>query len=859
MGHFRHRVAWALPALALAAAGMLWVGPRFVDWTPYKPDVEALIERQLGVGVTLRGGLQIDILPQPRITLAGVTVDGPGPHGAIRWMRGRLDPRALLTGRLIPRDLTLVEPDLTLPVRHGAAEGYDGETAVTIEDGTLALEGGPDWLPARLTEIDGRLTLGGGMTRIFAFDGEARLSGEPVGLSLEGRMGGELRLALAHGPSTADLTLEGAPDGEGGWRGRATLALKRADLLSALRVGAVARLLGQGPATLDARIRLDAGARLTVAIDALESARLSGSGSADLIPGAPPTLTLALALDRIRWEERTSSMKRLFDDLAQALGRFSETAIKLALRAKTIVTPAGTLREAALQARAFGGEAVIKRIEAMLPGETAITAGGLLSNAGAGLRFKGRTGLRAGDLRRGMTVLYPDLAAMLRAIPAERLRAAKASADLLVEPARLEITRLTGSIDGTVFAGTVSLNPAAGMDIALRADRVNLDRYRSDATPGHPATTVPLAALLRAGPSTRLSVYLERAILRGIPIGGLTIDMIRGDGPTVLLRMQAGDLGGASGSAELTVSTGGESSGKIDLTVPAPDRLLGALGLPARQAARFAALGGTTVRVDLSGSPRAGIEYALEALGIGGGLRLKGTAVPGLAASLTISDGALNLPSLTLFDLAGTCRRVGDGWTCDGLRAAAPGLRLEGRGEFSSRQRGRRLTLTLERARADFGRFASWAGLPLISEGEVSGSGVFRGDGPDALAALNALAGRVTLNGTVTLALRPGDGDGDRIGNLDRLRAKLADGFGSGVPLTGTADIEPESLSVFLTLDGRGVAARATAALNRATGLMEARLEAVEDGASAPAAVVTAEGAFGTPRVRLNGPWISGG
>ncbi|HBM13293.1 MAG TPA: hypothetical protein DD390_11415, partial [Rhodospirillaceae bacterium] len=67
---------WSAGAIMLTVIASLWVGPRFIDWSPYKADVASLISEQLGVTVVLRGGLQIEILPQPRITAADIAITG---------------------------------------------------------------------------------------------------------------------------------------------------------------------------------------------------------------------------------------------------------------------------------------------------------------------------------------------------------------------------------------------------------------------------------------------------------------------------------------------------------------------------------------------------------------------------------------------------------------------------------------------------------------------------------------------------------------------------------------------------------------------------------------------------------------
>lgn len=277
-----------LPAGAILAILVgLWAGPRFVDWSAAKPGLEAMIADQIGIKVSLQGNLSVDLLPQPRITAAGVVIEGPGASGRLRWLRGRLDPAQLLTGRLVPRDLHIVEADLSLPL---AAPPSDAAmlpaAAIRIEDSRIVLTGAPDWMPAALTRLDGRIALGG-PGRLLAFDGEARLEGAPVGLSLDLGRTGEIRLALAHGPSASDLAVQGRADPGGGWRGRATLVLEEAAFLSTLDADAAAQVLGTGPATADFAVDVDSAGRLMLDLESLESTRLArGSGRMVLTAGS---------------------------------------------------------------------------------------------------------------------------------------------------------------------------------------------------------------------------------------------------------------------------------------------------------------------------------------------------------------------------------------------------------------------------------------------------------------------------------------------------------------------------------------------------------------------------------------------
>lgn len=62
--------------LVLLFAGAL-IGPSFVDWSSYKPQIEAQVEKITGYDVILGGELSLSLVPAPRISIEDVTVNAP--------------------------------------------------------------------------------------------------------------------------------------------------------------------------------------------------------------------------------------------------------------------------------------------------------------------------------------------------------------------------------------------------------------------------------------------------------------------------------------------------------------------------------------------------------------------------------------------------------------------------------------------------------------------------------------------------------------------------------------------------------------------------------------------------------------
>ena len=107
--------------LLLALAG-LWLGPRLVDWEPWRAQLAEVASDRLGRPVTLDGPVELVLLPSPMVRAGGVTIaEPPGIEAegsfrvTARMLRLRLDLPALIAGRIEPREIALVGAELTLP------------------------------------------------------------------------------------------------------------------------------------------------------------------------------------------------------------------------------------------------------------------------------------------------------------------------------------------------------------------------------------------------------------------------------------------------------------------------------------------------------------------------------------------------------------------------------------------------------------------------------------------------------------------------------------------------------------------------------------------------------------------------
>lgn len=853
---------WGSLGCAVGLLAALWFGPRMVDWSPFKPEIAAFMSNELGVKVDLRGPLRIELLPQPRITAADIRVSGETANGHIRWLRGSLNPRALLTGRMQPRDVELVEADLTLPFMQNEATPYTGRTSVDVQDGRLTLTGGPTWLPDTVEQIDGRLALGTGNGRLFGFDGEARLSGEPIGIAVEGDGRGGLVLTLAHGPSASDLVLDGAPTEDGGWSGTVTLILEEAGFLSTLNAEAVTRLIGDGAATVDATVTVSPAGIVSIGAERIDTKRLTGKATATIVPGPRNAFDLAVALKRADFTDTPPTPAWIARDLSKALDDFSGIDVTARVLADRIDTPGGALRQLQIVLAAGGGLAVIENASAILPGETDISLFGSLRPDQTGWVVDGEVAVVSPDVRSALVAFYPDAMAPLEALPKDRLRSVDVSARVYADGEGLEITELYGRVDETSWAGALSARTDQGVDLLLQGDRLNLDRHVPQGSGAAKLGLGLLAALppTTAGSNHRLSLSVDQATVSGVRIDGAGAELSYRAADRLQGTLRAASLASATATGTFEVDLANAALPadlSLRLETPTPDRFLGALGMPARQAARMASLGETTVTLDVSGNPKVGFGYAVEALGSGGDARISGLFEPGPQPVLEITKGALNLGDISLFHIEARCTGAeGSIWHCSGLSAETPGMRFTGALRLDGTPSTRQVDLTVMAMDLDIGLFAARSGFPVLPEGEIRLSGSIAGQGRSLFSALATASGDLAISGDVSLNVRRGGGG--KFGNFDTLRTRLRESFGTASPLTGTVQIAPDTLDADLQLDGNGAAVTGKIGVSRSRDALQASLFVYGHGTPDPLLELIANGPTGAPDVRLKGPWITG-
>ncbi|HLF59455.1 MAG TPA: AsmA family protein, partial [Alphaproteobacteria bacterium] len=117
----------ALSVLLLAAA---LIGPSFVDWNKYKPEIVERVKAATGRDMTITGNISLSVLPAPTLSVRDVTLANlPGAQDPNMASLKALDVRValgpLLDGKIRVESIALVDPVITLEVLKDGRRNWD--------------------------------------------------------------------------------------------------------------------------------------------------------------------------------------------------------------------------------------------------------------------------------------------------------------------------------------------------------------------------------------------------------------------------------------------------------------------------------------------------------------------------------------------------------------------------------------------------------------------------------------------------------------------------------------------------------------------------------------------------------------
>ncbi len=522
------------------------IGPGFVDWRSYRPQIEARLSAALGVETSVAGGIGLRLLPSPRLTLADVRI---GPAGetassvAVEKLEAELALGPLARGDVRLSDVQAEGATLSLmldeaggvllPARIGA--GLPAQTSLerlSLRRSALIWRE-PGKEPVTLTPVSAEISAVG-LTGPWRIEGEidgASLRISTGALEPEGRLRAKATLTgeetqigfdgLFLLPATAgglNLGIDGAfsmsPGGALALSGRVSGGPRQLDLAGLVLdiAGGAARLEGEGQylpgrntgsLALRAR-RLDG--------DALALALAERPGAMRALLGLPGPIDIGLDLDQVAWRGEDFS----------AFG----------LRGRLDVNG---LSETSASVRVGG---------ALIGASGALDAGGVA----------GRLNLKAEDSRRVALAL-------------QRAGLDPALADLVVGLGRIDADAV-GAFDGSRL-GVERLLVTGSSGIRLEGSGDILPERLSAklALQGLDLNTLPPAesfAGLAGARDLSLDLALTNARFRSAPPGSASLVVVREGANWRLDRLAIDGFGGVavSGTGAL-LSEGGEISGRI--------------------------------------------------------------------------------------------------------------------------------------------------------------------------------------------------------------------------------------------------------------------------------------------------------
>lgn len=515
--------------LAVLIAVVL-VGPSLIDWNAQRDRIAAEVQKATGRELTIRGDMELSLLPMPAMSAKGVSlanIEGgsAAPMMELEDLRVRVALLPLIQGIVQVEQIVLVKPKILLEVLPDGRRNWDFADAsgrqqvpavpfadtsgfevrfddFSIEKGSLVYRDAGTGREERIEELDARI-VADSLTGPFAAKGSLRAHGIPGTFETSvGRLAGEgatpfnSLLKLADG--TTRLQFSGAlsthPDAvslRGRLKGEGDSLAGLIDSLSGSR-GALPDVLAR-TFSLQGEISVDPQA-LTVSELSLQLGSTQLTGSVTSLLEAPYDARIIVNaprfdLDRLLEEETAPAAPATASGdggdggdssggggaagpswpiPADARGRIELTIEAMIYRGQLI-------RQLRLDAALGEGALNIERAMALLPGSSDIALTGSLQEADGAPQFTGRLDAASDNLRGFLNWVGADVGR----IPPDRLRRMSLSGRVAGSAKQITFSDLDIRMDLTRLSGGVVIVPRArpGLGIGLALDSINLDGY----------------------------------------------------------------------------------------------------------------------------------------------------------------------------------------------------------------------------------------------------------------------------------------------------------------------------------------------------------------------------------------------
>ncbi|WP_454915625.1 AsmA family protein [Xanthobacter sediminis] len=542
-------------AVTLAILGA-FAAPLVVDWNAWRGTFEREIGRTLGIPVVIRGAIEAEILPAPRLTLKDVTLgDVVSTGGTVREFKAELSLGALMRGEVEATGVTLVQPQMRIVIDSngrialptGAGRGAEiGVARFEVRDGALDVLDRASDQTLTLSDLD----LTGearSLSGPFKLDGEVEASGARFGVrSTLGKLDaagiGKLRLVVDGRTRPYAVDLDGAfsaADGVPGFDGRASLTRKGAGGLDSWQLAGhlkaspaqiltdkmelalggeatPAQLAGAARLTLGRAIGLDVvlNAR-SLDLDALGAAGTGGPAPAGTSPAVRPAQALARGL----W---------MLPDLPTP-----DIASRIGVSAEQVVLGGTVLRDVRLDLSGSHTGWRIDTAELQLPGKAVLKASGAPDGNG----FSGTVSFDAEDPAAVVRWVMPETA---RDIAPAIAGPARMAAKVRLAPGSIALDNLNAAFGPSRLAGTFAAAlPAAAapkLDMTLTMDGFALDPLV--------AALQKAAVAVGGGADATLKLDGRNLTIAEQPLGRLALEASATGGSWRVKRMVMDDLGG---------------------------------------------------------------------------------------------------------------------------------------------------------------------------------------------------------------------------------------------------------------------------------------------------------------------------
>jgi hypothetical protein len=442
-----------LAAVLVVTVVAVWQVPQYLDWNRYRATLEALASTTLGRPVTIHGPITLNLLPQPVLTAAQVSIGGDAAADVsirVEALRIRVALWPLLGGRVDARELVLRGADLLVP---------------WPTPPTVLRRQAPAWLAAYSARIEnGRLTVGRvnftGIDATLASDDEGALSASGAAQfnGQDWRFTARATSTGADGATGVNVTLDGQGKANGlgaSIAGRIGSDGTFAGTISS-RGGNLALLLPTPAVPFRADGRLTVGSGL-VAIDdlALELGGAPATGAVALRVAPNQRLDIALSAGRLDFAAWLPALL----DAGTTVGGM-DLPIGIDFSTASAELGGGTVQRVHATFDLAEGALLLREAEAVLPGNARLHLTGRVTRGeGSQQRFEGNAAFDAPVLRTTLRWLEGAAPGLLpdtvERLPGAVLQHASVYAHVVADGSEVRLLQLGGNIDDSAVAGSI--------------------------------------------------------------------------------------------------------------------------------------------------------------------------------------------------------------------------------------------------------------------------------------------------------------------------------------------------------------------------------------------------------------------